>query len=153
MYKRILAPLDGSAFSECSLEHVRAIATGCHVPEVILLMVVEPIPHQVLEDWSPPENWHRDAQKHAGDHAKDYLSKVADSLKKDVAATQAVVIQGRPADTILKFADKNRVDLIIMSTHGRSGPSRWVFGSVADKIIRHSIVPVLITSPSGCRVG
>ncbi len=85
--------------------------------------------------------------------AKDYLSKVADSLKKDGAATQAVVIQGRPADTILEFADKNRVDLIIMSTHGRSGPSRWVFGSVADKIVRHSTAPVLITSPPGVRNG
>ena len=148
MYKRILAPLDGSQLSECTLEHVKAIATGCQVPEVILLWIIEP-PTQIAE---APEEFIRDAGKRALDYAKDYLSKVADSLKKENIATRTVVLGGRPADEILDYAKKNNVDLVIMSTHGRSGVSRWAFGSVTDRVVRHSIAPVLVASPEGCRV-
>lgn len=149
MYKRILAPLDGSEFSECSLEHVRAIATGCHVQEVILLRVIEP----AQQVYGIDEDFLRKATQTAVASAKDYLAKLADSLKKEGIATQTVVIQGKAADEILDFANKNQVDLIVMSTHGRSGVSRWVLGSVADRIIRHSTAAVLIASPPGCRIG
>jgi nucleotide-binding universal stress UspA family protein len=52
---------------------------------------------------------------------------------------------------ILSYAEKNHVDLIVMSTHGRSGLSHFLFGSVAEKVSRHSRVPVLLISPEGCR--
>ena len=65
---------------------------------------------------------------------------------------QPVVIQGKVAEGILDYVVKNQVDLIMMSTHGRSGPSRWALGSVADRVIRHSLIPVLIVSPKGCRI-
>ncbi len=151
MYKKILAPLDGSEFSECSLEHVRAVATGCQVPEVILLSVVEPVaPHAYAE---ASAEWMANAEKTAQEEIKDYLSQLADKLNKEGVAAQTAVILGRPADKILDYANKNQVELIIMSTYGRSGVSRWVFGSVADRVLRHSAVPVLIVSPPGCRVG
>ncbi len=148
MYKKILAPIDGSEFSECTLEHIRAIATGCHVPEVVLLMVVEP----VRQAYELGEEWRRNTEVRLQAEAKDYVSKVAANLKKDGVAAQTAVIGGRPADAILDYAAKNQVDLIIMSTHGRSGVSRWVFGSVADRVLRHSVAPVLAVSPAGCRV-
>jgi nucleotide-binding universal stress UspA family protein len=66
---------------------------------------------------------------------------------------ETVVTDGRPADEILNYATDNKVDLIIMSTHGRSGVSRWFFGSVAEKVIRHATVPVLISPPRGTRAG
>ncbi|MFH1638708.1 MAG: universal stress protein [Chloroflexota bacterium] len=151
MYKKILVPLDGSEFSECSLEHVRAITRGDHVPEVILLRVIEPAPEFYL------------GRKMGGDfqskvteiivtEAKDYLSKTADGLKKDGITIRTVVIQGKPAEEILDYAAKNQVDLIIMTTHGRSGVSRFAFGSVAEKVIRSSPLPVLSISPTGCRL-
>lgn len=149
MYKKILAPLDGSKFSECSLEHIRAVATGCHVPEVVLLMVVE-LPRQPLERG---EEWPRFVEKKAHAEGEDYLSKLANSLKKEGIAVQTAVITGWPADKILDYADQNQVDLIIMSTHGRSGVTRWVFGSVADRVLRHSKAPVLMVPPPGCRTG
>ena len=62
------------------------------------------------------------------------------------------VVTGKAADAILDYAEKNNVDLIIMSTHGRSGISRWAFGSVADRVVRHSIAPVLLVAPAGCRI-
>ena len=53
-------------------------------------------------------------------------------------------MEGGIAETILDYAENNKVDLIIMSTHGRSGPSRWAFGSVAEKVVRHAPCPVLV---------
>ena len=149
MYKKILAPLDGSEFSECSLEHVRTVATGCQVPEVILLRVVEP----VRETYELGEDWRRDVEGKAQAEAKDYLAKVADDLKKGGVAAETTVVSGQPAEVILDYAKQNQVELIIMSTHGRSGVSRWAFGSVADRVLRHSAVPVLIVAPAICRVG
>ena len=152
MYRKILVPLDGSEFSECVLNHVRAIATECHVPQVVLLGVAEPISYQVYY-MVGIEDRVRDMQKETEKYVESYLSKAADSLKKDGVAVQTVVVSGRPAEEILDYANKNQVDLIIMSTHGRSGVSRWVLGSVTDKVVRHSVTPVLTISPPGYRSG
>ena len=62
------------------------------------------------------------------------------------------VIEGRIAEAILDYVEKNQVELVIISTHGRSGISRWTFGSVADKVVRHSPVPILVIAPAGCRL-
>ena len=143
MYQKILAPLDGSELSESILRHVKTVATGCQVPEVVLLTVIQP-PQQVYE---VSADLLRAADERMQAETEDYLSKVADSLKEEGIATQTATIHGTPADEILDYAKKNQVDLIIMSTHGRSGVSRWVFGSVADGVLRHSAVPVLIAPP------
>jgi len=150
MYKKMLVPLDGSEFSECVLDHVRAIAIGCQVPEVVLLGVAEPITHQVYY-MVGIEDRVGDMQKETEKYVASYLSKAADSLKKDDIAVQTAVVSGRPAEEILDYANKNQVDLIIMSTHGRSGVSRWVLGSVTDRVVRHSIAPVLTIAPRECR--
>ncbi len=151
MYKKILAPLDGSELSECTLEHLKAIATGCQIPEVVLLRVVEPLPH-VYGDGGLPSGWHDEAQKKAEEFARDYLAKVAVSLKKEGISAETALVSGRAADAILDYAREHQVDLIIMSTHGRSGVTRWVMGGVADRVVRHSLVPVLTVSPAGCRI-
>jgi nucleotide-binding universal stress UspA family protein len=160
MYNRILGPLDGSKLSECSLEHIKSIATGCHVSEVILLMVLEPVvppfsetaTKQAIEEMA--KRW-REAEKQSKQKVESYLAKVADSLKKEGVAVQTVAAPAKTgqsaAEIILDFADNNNVDLIIMSTHGRSGVSRWAFGSVTDRVVRHAKSPVLTISPPGCR--
>ncbi|MFC2018349.1 universal stress protein [Chloroflexota bacterium] len=151
MYQKILVPLDGSDFSEAALEHVKAIAMGCKVPEVILLMVVEPY-HQVYisEDyWPTMTDDAIAAQAKAQSSAKDYVSRLAKRLKKERLPVQTAIVSGSPDSEILDYANKNQVDLIIMSTHGRSGISRWVFGSVTDRVIRNSAIPVLVASPPG----
>ena len=140
MYKKLLAPLDGSGFSECSLAHVKAIASGCNVPEVILLTVVEPLP-QAPE---ASEEWREEAKKNILEGAKDYIAGIEKNLRGDGLAAKSVVTRGKPDEEILDYAKDNEVDLIIMSTHGRSGASRWLFGSVADRVMRHSPVPVLL---------
>jgi len=147
MYKKILVPLDGSEFSECILEHVKAIATGCQVPEVVLLRVVEP----VREIYWMGEDWRRDAEVKTKAMAQDYLSKLADKLKQEGMAVNFAVVDGKPVGEILNYASNNQVDPISMSTHGESGISRFALGSVTDRVIRHSTAPLLLVSPPGCR--
>jgi nucleotide-binding universal stress UspA family protein len=149
MYKKILVPLDGSPFAECVLSHVKAVASGCNVPEIVLLFVVEPI---IAGSYEVPRDWIEESAKKAQEYAKNYLNGVAADLQKNNLVVNTVISQGFPADLILSYAEKNGVDLIITSTHGRSGVSRWVFGSVADKVIHESPVPVMIVSPPGCRI-
>ncbi len=151
MYQKILAPMDGSELSECGLSHVRAIAGGCNVPEVILFMVYEPLPRSQLAAYTPSDFFEK-AEKEALEYGRQYLGQKAEDLKaKGINASIAVDV-GLPAEKILDYAKKHGVDLIIMSTHGRSGVARWAMGSVADKVLRHSPVPVLTVAPGGCRI-
>jgi nucleotide-binding universal stress UspA family protein len=147
MYKKILAPLDGSNLAECTLEHIEAAALGLKVKEVILLMVVEPVSFTYPDASVINADIAQDIEKKAIDFAEKYLAKVADDLKKKGVAAQKVIVKGKAADEILDYAEKNNVDLIVISTHGRSGGVRWILGSVTDKIIRHSTVPVLVAAP------
>jgi len=152
MYQRILVPLDGSGFSECVFKHVKAIALGCGVPELVLLQVLEPITqHQVYELLGDYQV--RDIQNQAQASTETYVSQQAEKLKNEGLTVRTAVVSGNPSEEILDFAGKNQVDLIIMSTHGRSGVSRWVMGSVTGRVLRHSMVPVLAVSPPGCRGG
>ena len=85
--------------------------------------------------------------------AQEYITDVTEKFKQNTGIdAQSVLAHGNAADEILKYSKKNQVDLIIMTTHGRSGISRWLFGNVADKVSHHSTVPVLIIAPSGCRI-
>ena len=85
--------------------------------------------------------------------AKEYLGNIADALKKDGMVVRTIIKKANQgaAETIIDYAKGNKVDLIIMSTHGRSGISRWTLGSVTDKVIRHSGIPVLTTIPEGLK--
>jgi nucleotide-binding universal stress UspA family protein len=152
MYKKILAPLDGSQFSECSLDHVKTIARGCAVPEVVLLRVVEPILATDMATFAQTGIDIMPYMKEVESAAKSYIEKMAADLQKAGLQVAGIATVGRAADTILSYIDQNGVDLVVMSTHGRSGISRWFMGSVADKVVRNSKAPVLLISPPGSRV-
>lgn len=148
MYKKILVPLDGSELSESVLSHVVTIATNCQVPEVVLMRVREPLDQGVRIALDAEIAAELDEAYH--NEAANYLEKIATTLKRKGIAVKVEVLSGNPAEEIIKYSQRSGVDLIIMSTHGRSGVSRWVFGSVADKVIRQTEVPVLIR-PAGHR--
>jgi len=148
MYKKILAPLDGSELAERALEHIKIVTEGCRAPKVVLLQVI-PWPAHPAHALS--DELIRSESEKAEAGAKDYLVKVADSLKGDGIAVETDIVHGGPAEEILDYATQNKVDLIVMSTHGRSGVSRWVFGSVAERVLRHSATPVLVIPSFGSR--
>jgi nucleotide-binding universal stress UspA family protein len=152
MYQKVLVPLDGSKLAECVAEHVKSIATGCHVPAVVLLRVVEPISPPGYLPRGVADDAYRDARENAEVQARDYLSGMAEKFKAEGIAAEADIAYGLPADEILDYAAQKGIDLIILSTHGKSGPSRWFSGSVAERVVGHSYLPVLIVTPPGCRI-
>ena len=149
MYKKMLVPLDGSSLPECVLAHVRAIGAGCGIPQVVLLTVVEPLPNRVSAEVG--ESLMIDIEKKAQEDAKDYLAKLAEALRKDGVAAETAIVSGKPDHELLDYVKENQIDLVIMSTHGRTGISRWVLGSVADRVLHHCPVPVLLVPPGGSR--
>jgi nucleotide-binding universal stress UspA family protein len=161
MYNRILVPLDGSKTAECSLDHVTEIATNCRVAEIVLLMGLELVsnPYFLPGDQSEiPEIMAENERKknRIQQKAAAYLGRISQKLTLAGLAVQTVMIEEKEnqkaPDIILDYAQKNNIDLIIMSTHGRSGISRWTMGSVAEKVVRHTTIPVLAVVPLGCRV-
>ncbi len=149
MYKKILVPLDGSELSETSLEHAKAIATRFAVPEMILMRVVEPLSTlAVAELAGAGADWLSTAEQMSETEANEYLAKLEEKLKQEGIPAKSVMIRGRAAEAILDYTIKNKVDLIVMSTHGRSGITRWVLGSIADKVLSRTPVPILLVSPS-----
>jgi nucleotide-binding universal stress UspA family protein len=142
MYKKILVPLDGSELSESVLEHVIMIAKSCRIPEVILLRVRKPLDNKVKFALNPEIANELDQAYY--DEFANYLEGIAKKLEKKGIFAKTEVLAGRPAEEILKYSHNKNIDLIIMSTHGRSGFSSMVFGSEANKIIRQTKIPVLL---------
>ena len=152
MYQYIMVPLDGSQLSECSLAHAKAIASGCNVPEIVLLRVVEPLSTNdvLVAGFRGDPVTQVEASREA--EATEYISKMVQKLKEEGTVVTSDHVYGNADEEILNYAEKNNVDLIIMATHGRSGISRFAFGSVADRVPRHSTIPVLLVAPPGCRM-
>jgi nucleotide-binding universal stress UspA family protein len=161
MYKKILVPLDGSELAECVLPHLESIARGCGVQNVVFLNVIEPaqIPIGTLSDGAgafteqDAERARNQADQINKENAKNYLDQVASRTKYDGVTNHTEIITGKAADSIAEYATGKEVDLIIIATHGRSGVSRWVWGSVADRILRSACVPVLMVRAPGCVPG
>lgn len=85
--------------------------------------------------------------------AENYITGISTRFIQETGAdVRSALAYGNAANEILEYATKNNVDLIVMTTHGRSGITRWLFGNVADKVSHHSTIPVLIVAPSGCRL-
>lgn len=150
MYERVVVLLDSSELAEQVLPHVAEIVRGRR-SEVHLLSVapvvaltativdVHPVP--VTADLGVLEAAEREQIRH---NLEEYLRGVASRLQDVVTDVRTVVRFGRPAEEILRYAVEVEADLIALSTHGRSGLSRWVFGSVAEKVLRGAPCPVLL---------
>jgi nucleotide-binding universal stress UspA family protein len=154
MYKKILVPLDGSEFAECSLEHVKVVTSGSNASKIILFRVVEPLSAETVYALTiAGGDLLRKAEMDNQTEARNYIAKIKNELANSGLKAETVVVDGRAAEEIIDYAKNNKVDLIVMTTHGKSGISRWFFGSVAQKVLQHSPIPILLIAPSGCRVG
>ncbi|MDD4859392.1 MAG: universal stress protein [Dehalococcoidales bacterium] len=153
MYQKILVPLDGSELAECVLPHVQSIAKGCAVPTVVLVRAVEPFHTISTGEYVFTEADIKRIDTESKAAASKYLEQVAAQLKKDGINAKTEILTGRAADSIAKYAAKSDADLIVIATHGRSGVSKWVWGSVADRLLRSACVPVLMVRAPGCVAG
>lgn len=153
MYDKIVVPLDGSELAECVLPHVETIAKGCGVKNVTFVRVVEPFRTTAGGEAVFSEEYVKKYEADSKAAAKNYLDKLVGKLSYNGASPKAEVLFGRPGDILVDYAKKKNPDLIIIATHGRSGVSRWVWGSVADRILRGACVPVLMIRAPGCIAG
>jgi nucleotide-binding universal stress UspA family protein len=156
MYQKIMVPLDGSELAECVLPHVETVARGCSVVEIVLLRVCDA--PSILADYpeGKGKSWERHVERmttNAEQQCNIYLGDVEKQLRDQGFNVKIESRLGKPAEEIVDFANKNEVDLIIMASHGRSGVSRWAYGSVADKVLRSTCVPVLLVKVPGCVTG
>jgi nucleotide-binding universal stress UspA family protein len=148
VYKRALVPLDGSPLAEAIIPFLTEIAAPLEM-SIVLLRVREPIP-QVVGDGV------RHALLDLGEtHTRDienYLASIAATLRARSLDVSYAIRSGRPDAEIVEAAREAGVDLIAMSTHGRSGLGRLLFGSVAEQVLRHADVPVLMIRQAPARL-
>ena len=154
MYKKIMVPLDGSQLAECVLPHVEAFVQSFSLSKVALVRVVEPedLPAYRVEG-NILSQVKLDRESGRKTAAEDYLAHVGRKLKHGETPLHTEVLIGRVPESLIDYAEQKDIDLIVIATHGRSGVTRWVRGSVADKILRSANVPVLMVRAPGTKGG
>jgi nucleotide-binding universal stress UspA family protein len=154
VYGKILVPLDGSKLAEVVLPYAQELARRFD-SEVTLIQVIAPLSKLVAETMPAAMEptgagaavgveAASEALKAEREDARTYLEGVVGRLKTQEIKVQAEVVEGLAGDAIVDHAHGHGMDLIAMSTHGRSGLRRLVFGSVADQVLRRAGTPVLL---------
>lgn len=139
--RRILVPLDDSPAGEQVLPPVAAVARALD-SEIILFRV--PIVYasgSLMGDWFLPPGGEFET---ANQDAQTYLDRVADGLRKGGLKVSTAVRTGGVADSIISYAEANRIDLIAMCTHGQTDRARWTLGGVADRVLRARCTPLFL---------
>ncbi len=150
MYSRILVPLDGSPLAEAALPHATAVAR-CFNAGLTLQQVVSTLPVATTVDTTATAGAETvlavEAIEATEQAAVEYLNEVARRPELAGISVKVEVVRGGPAREIVRQAQRGKADLIVMSTHGRSGLGRLVFGSVADEVLREAGIPILLIRP------
>jgi universal stress protein A len=146
--KKILVPTDFSKLSLAALEYA-VVISDLQEAEICLLFVLDKgYTHKLRAGSKQLESLFREDEKNAmknlGSIASQYLSE-CDDVSKNFRS-------GEPSREIVRFAHEENVDLIIISTHGRTGIAHILMGSVAEKVIRYSPIPVLAIKPSNVQL-
>ncbi len=124
--QQILVPLDGSLEAECVLPYLRDLAPKFNAKVHVLAVGIGQRTRRVNR------------------LLEDYIAKIAQELRQQDIKAEAAVVYGTTADMILEFAQNQKVDLILMATHGLSGVSRWWLGSVTEKVVSASPTPIML---------
>ena len=144
MFKHILVPLDGSELAETALPLARELARGFDAA-VTLFSVARP-PYLAVEVGGHAyTELLTDLRSQVRLETEQYLGRWQRRLQAEGRVVHQRIVEGEPvAELILDAVEDAGIDGIVMSTHGRGGVSRWVFGSVADKVLQQATVPVLL---------
>jgi nucleotide-binding universal stress UspA family protein len=144
MFKHILVPLDGSQLAEMALPTALELAAKFAGKITLLRVTLPPFIPQSIDGRAYADVLVA-IREHAHEEADNYLKALKGSLRQQGYTIHAQVLASEsPATAILDVVDAQNMDAIVMSTHGRGGLVRWVYGSVADKVLRHADVPVLL---------
>jgi len=146
MIKKILVPLDGSELAEKVLPYVEEQGQKLEA-EIILLWALHP--QVIMSDYGSAA--YQTIITLEEDEATTYLSDMQSRLQKKGLSVRTEIVDGPAAQEIIDFACQEKVDLIMKTTHGRSGPSRWVYGNVAAKVIQGAPCPVFLVRVTGVK--
>jgi len=142
MLTHILIPLDGSALAREAVDvATRIVDSTCEITLVTAVQVPE---YPVFDDTPMLNTEYGPTLESVRHDGKQYLEGIADALRQSGYRVNTRVEVGDPAECIIHIARELGVDLIVMSTHGRSGVKRWLFGSVANRVLNNSAEPVLV---------
>jgi nucleotide-binding universal stress UspA family protein len=144
---RILIPLDGSERSDGILLIVRQLLFDLEGANVELLRVIRPMAH-VRVEWNERPDPSRSSLTLRRESARRHLGRIREGLARDGIEASVRVILGVPAAAILARVEAFQPSLVAMATHGRTGLARLVRGSVAERVLRRSPVPVLLCNPT-----
>jgi len=144
--KKILLPTDFSGCANYALPYAAAIARAANA-RIICVHVVEPVVPAVgytgLADPMPMA----DISEQLEDSAERQLPKLAECEECSGLNVEEVIVHGDAAAEIVRVASEEEVDLIVISSHGRTGLGRMIFGSTAESVVRHASCPVLVVKP------
>jgi nucleotide-binding universal stress UspA family protein len=143
MLNHILAPLDGSSLAECTLPHIVALARVFDARITLLQIVTRHESDLAMGAMSPLDWQMRCAEANA------YVHGVAERLEERGLDVETVVTEGQAATDIVEYAHKHDVELIVLSSHGRSGLSEWGISSVVQKVVLRAHVPIYIVRAYG----
>ena len=155
MFKRLLVPLDGSPFASQALPYAAEIAQRFGA-EVVLVQVVKPATFIIAAGApggvSPAASEiavqaARETDKRNVARARRYLSDKVRTMTSQRIESSYHVLVGDTARSVIEFSEKENIDMVVMTTHGKSGLKRAVMGSIADALIRQSGKPVLAIRP------
>jgi len=142
-YRRILVPLDGSPFAEQALDEAQAIAAATGAT-LVLVAVAPVVEDAALAEVGVVPGWAEAARQAEVEQLGRYLMSMAERLSAEGFMVRPHVVDGIPAEEILRASATQHADLIVMATHGRTGVQRLWIGSVATKVVRSTDVPVLL---------
>ncbi|MGZ3624178.1 MAG: universal stress protein [Ktedonobacteraceae bacterium] len=141
MFGRILVPLDGSPGAERAIPAAARIARAFSSSMILLVVIRSPISSG---KYSVPEEYSKaDIDKELA-KATAYLHRIVQSVELDIITTEVPTLVGAVAPMILSATQSLHADLLVLCTHGHTGFKRWRLGSVAEKVIRHAPIPVLV---------
>ncbi len=150
MFKCILVALDGSALAERALDPALELARKSNGQ---LLVVRVPIPATVSQpsrgNICSKELWSHEVDSQGHEATLRYLDQVRRRISREAVPVRIESIGGDPGKVIAGFAARQVIDLIVMSTHGRAGFSRWLMGNITKKVLRLATVPVLVVRSRG----
>lgn len=146
MFKHVLIPLDGSEVAEKAMPYLREITDP--EGEITLFSAVD-VPQYPASTFHPAgvvsyNMSHEVVVEELVPQIEEYLNNIAERLRNEGYHVHIKTVIGEAAHAIVEHAESAKVDAIVMSTHGRSGISRWLFGSVASKVLGSTPCPVLI---------
>ena len=144
MFKRILVPLDGSELAERALPATLTIAKA-NAAEVVLLRSMMMV-HTMLPEFAGEYDWRwPDMSLDSAEHeVSEYLESVVQAYRQAGVVFLKRIVEGDEASAIQETARQDNVDLIIMTSHGRSGVKRWLLGSVTERTLHAALCPVLV---------